>query len=413
MNNRINDIERYLNGQMSAAEMHAFETALLNDPFLAEATEGYRDQWKKIDLQPDLQSLHKQLNSKTKKASVITGSFRQWMSIAATLVVLLSVSVVLYRIFSQQDKQPTEIVASNQTTKTEPTETKPSPAVSDSQTNTIAITKTPETNPALQIESKNQTKQKTVETGAPVLTVGETKITNETASGNAPVSTLPAEETAKKDNSNVASISKPIETKMPKLFKFSGKVVDENNNPLPFANIKEQTSGIGTYADVNGNFTLVSADSILNVETKFIGYGNALSRIKMNEEQKIVLRDETVIANAPSKEALYERNKKRTSARESEVNEMSTTQPESGWSNYNVYIANNLREPQISDKTKSKRNEVELSFDVNPDGTLSNIKVERSNCRSCNNEAIRIVKDGPRWKSKTGKTEHTRFSIQF
>src|SRR6476659_1675010 len=36
------DIERYYNGQMPAAEMHALEKAALEDPFLADAMEGYQ-----------------------------------------------------------------------------------------------------------------------------------------------------------------------------------------------------------------------------------------------------------------------------------------------------------------------------------------------------------------------------------
>ena len=34
------DIQRYLQGNMSAADMHALEQAALDDPFLADAIEG-------------------------------------------------------------------------------------------------------------------------------------------------------------------------------------------------------------------------------------------------------------------------------------------------------------------------------------------------------------------------------------
>ena len=40
MTNRDKDIQRYLRGEMSAAEQHALEKAALSDPFLAEALEG-------------------------------------------------------------------------------------------------------------------------------------------------------------------------------------------------------------------------------------------------------------------------------------------------------------------------------------------------------------------------------------
>jgi hypothetical protein len=34
------EIERYLQKQMSPSEMHAFEKAMMSDPFLADALEG-------------------------------------------------------------------------------------------------------------------------------------------------------------------------------------------------------------------------------------------------------------------------------------------------------------------------------------------------------------------------------------
>lgn len=35
------DIERYYSGQMSSIEMHQLEKAAMEDPFLADALEGY------------------------------------------------------------------------------------------------------------------------------------------------------------------------------------------------------------------------------------------------------------------------------------------------------------------------------------------------------------------------------------
>ena len=36
------EIQRYLQHSMSPQEMHEFEKALMNDPFLADALEGFR-----------------------------------------------------------------------------------------------------------------------------------------------------------------------------------------------------------------------------------------------------------------------------------------------------------------------------------------------------------------------------------
>jgi hypothetical protein len=73
-------------------------------------------------------------------------------------------------------------------------------------------------------------------------------------------------------------------------------------------------------------------------------------------------------------------------------------EPLLGWEHYNNYVINNLREPeQIGEKQAVK--EVELSFDINQFGEPVNIKVEQSLCPTCNEEAIRILKQGPKWKN--------------
>ncbi|MBT1686614.1 hypothetical protein [Dawidia soli] len=50
------DIERYLNGELSPAEMHALEKKALYDPFLADALEGAA-QLAPAELSADLQQL--------------------------------------------------------------------------------------------------------------------------------------------------------------------------------------------------------------------------------------------------------------------------------------------------------------------------------------------------------------------
>jgi len=54
------DLQRYLSGKMSAAEMHLLEKAALDDPFLADALEGMLDM-RGIDHGKDLQDLNQKL----------------------------------------------------------------------------------------------------------------------------------------------------------------------------------------------------------------------------------------------------------------------------------------------------------------------------------------------------------------
>ncbi|HLP39406.1 energy transducer TonB [Lacibacter sp.] len=407
---------------MNAAEMHAFERAMMDDPMLADAVDGYQPVIGKRDIDADLAELKTKLNPKKENGKVIMGFFRPWMSVAAGLVIVLT-AVLFYRY--QNQNSPAEIVAVKEQ-KTADTIPAIKETVVDSTTVAINETKpvqdiavTPKvlpqkkSKPAKDIAALADDRSdfaKSEPTAAP-------PVLNEVVI--APPSPKPAAALEKKNEVfNYSTDRSEIKTraKLPPLNKFTGVVVDENNNPLPFANITEVKSRVGTYADAKGNFTMIAADSVINIETRSVGYSNANVLLRNNQQQKIVLKDEAVTAGAPTRDQLFERNRNRTSVMKEEVTEMES-EPADGWDKYSTYVLNNLRTPDINDKRRFNetqlQKEVELSFDVNPDGSIANVKVERSNCSTCNTEAIRIIKEGPKWKSKTGKKERARFTVQF
>lgn len=404
---------------MTAVEMHAFEQAMMDDPFLAEAVDGYRSA-AGINMQADRDELKQRLISKQeKKATVVTGFFKPWMRVAAGLAILAGVSVVMYRSFNQPEqtsKAPVAELTQTDSTATVLTETKV-----DSATVAINDQRSAVVNPVAPAtsgkrETKTESVPKTTSSSKPSIATVEPPITTTQPSSNVVIAPVPSgikKEDVKSGESEMVQMQKQKKSADIPFNKFTGVVVDENNQPLPFANITEKESGVGTYADVHGNFTLIAADSVLNIETKSVGYFSNSLQIRSNQTQRIVLKDQSVIANAPTEKKLYEKNKDRPSAMKTEVNEL-YTEPADGWNNYSKYVANNLRDDNLKEERQANKvKEVEVSFDVRPDGTIANLKVERSNCNNCNTEAIRIIKDGPKWKSKTGKTERTRFTVLF
>ena len=74
-------------------------------------------------------------------------------------------------------------------------------------------------------------------------------------------------------------------------------------------------------------------------------------------------------------------------------------------------MANNLQMPE-KELQKNISGEVKLSFDVDDAGQAVNIKVEKSLCTECDKEAIRILKQGPKWVKKK-KDKKGKLSIQF
>lgn len=84
--------------------------------------------------------------------------------------------------------------------------------------------------------------------------------------------------------------------------------------------------------------------------------------------------------------------------------------PEGGVESFDRYIENN------ADSTGELKNEVpaggevELSFDVDDEGLAQHITVTKPLCKKCDAEAIRLLKDGPKWK---GKENNGKVKIKF
>lgn len=80
------DIEKYFQGKMTAAEMHELEKAALQDAFLADAVEGYKNSSLQQS-QQDLKDIrNKILNKKEKTKVVPLIPSKKWVWIAASVV---------------------------------------------------------------------------------------------------------------------------------------------------------------------------------------------------------------------------------------------------------------------------------------------------------------------------------------
>jgi hypothetical protein len=93
MSDYQNDIDKYLKGQLTPAQMHALEKKALSDPFLADALEGIGS-LDPAELQSDLQQLQANLNKRIQKRS---GGWTWTSRIAAgLLLVAISTFVVIF-----------------------------------------------------------------------------------------------------------------------------------------------------------------------------------------------------------------------------------------------------------------------------------------------------------------------------
>ena len=83
-------------------------------------------------------------------------------------------------------------------------------------------------------------------------------------------------------------------------------------------------------------------------------------------------------------------------------------EPAGGWHAYEQYLNANTKLPA----GKHISGKVVLSFTINPDGNLSNIQIIKGLNPHYNAEAIRLLKEGPKWKAE-GKPEAASLTLDF
>ena len=183
---------------------------------------------------------------------------------------------------------------------------------------------------------------------------------------------------------------------------FRGRVTDNNSNALPFSNITNLQDTVGTYSDARGYFVLTSPDSVLNVQIRSLGFET--SNVQLNharQENNIQLEEDKSVSAS-----VLDTVKRNTNRSRSSTMTFDEPEPADGWNNYDMYLANNLKIPE-SYKSRQTSGTVELSFEVDKNGVPYNIKVKKSLCETCDKEAIRLIKEGPKWKRKVKKGKAT------
>ncbi len=445
------DIEQYLLGKLPAIKMHAMEKAALDDPFLAEAMEGYESVRDK-DWSSSLAILHADFEKGNAGAKVITlhqTTGRIWKYAAAAVVIVFGTALSWWltkekpneaggQQIAQQIKNLVDSVSVNSTTPVSEAET-PAFAKTDTKvTVNPGIVKSDKPFPRLDFSTVKADSSfvyippkttaaddlkiiATEKPGEQGQKVADKTITNAItpdnsniqSTTNVPVQGNVSFEENLKKKSAINTISQKQQMQLNR--SFLAQVLGPDNTPLPFANINIKNENFGTYADVKGNFRLVSTDSLLNIEVKADGYltrnYTLRSSLPQNmivlKEDDLAFKEKTIIKDndVSGKKMVSHRV---TLLKDSTIN----VEPADGWDNYSAYIANNIDLPDDLLK-KNIKGEVEITFDVKRNGAITNIKVDETNCNNCGAAARRLIEQGPLWKSKKGKKGSAKIKVQF
>ena len=437
------DIEKYWKGELSRLEMNALEKAALDDPFLADALEGYQHT---SSATGDIVLLNQKLDERVSGSVKLIpiGSRRlPWLRVAAAVVIIAGLALLVSQ-FLLDNKEKTVAMQTEQADKLKSPE---------------------ESTPA------NQKEESTADTAiAPGIstTISRNKDYKtdsiKSLTGNAAATQIPVSDSSTVNNLNVITPSAQIETKAPAAVtftekekaevsrdatvqlknkvadagredqfleknsqkrqilsqktkaaqddintklnnSFTGRVIDAQHNAVPFANVTNTRDQVGTYTDISGKFNLVSDDTVLDVQIKSLGYETRNYRLMPEKKDTNLVMQEDFRARS---EIMNTPNRRVVSNRAREENRvMEEPEPVVGWSNYDTYVANNFN----IIRTGNTGTEVELSFQVDKSGHPADIKITRSSqCSECDMEAIRLLKEGPKWKRK-GKKSKTSIVI--
>lgn len=443
------DIERYLSGKMTAAEMHALEKAALSDPFLADALEG-GSSLSPADLTQELQSLQAAIHKRVaEEGKNNRGGW--WWRIAAALLLLGASSYIIYNLIGKQENVANELALNQETPVVSPT---PADNSNDTITGDIAANapkqeyRQPE--PAAKVTTPHNKKEPTQQTAAPQAEK-PVAVTDAVAEGVSPETEAKAERTItaqgyfnisadstlveKKEDLaavrlNDADLKKapavatmrqadvdspkkkvqirgysgiptipggsitagsPAWEKVEEVKIVHGKVTDADDGlPLPGVSVSIKGASIYTVTDLNGNYELRIPESTSKLVFTFVGLetkeADAENEVNVQMTQDISQLSEVVVIGYGTEEE-----------EPLDATKWELAEPDGGRKEYKKYLEKNLLYPELA-----IRNEVEgkvtVQFTIQPSGELTDFRVVKSLGYGCDEEVIRLIKAGPQWK---------------
>jgi TonB family protein len=434
MANYKHDIDKYLRGEMSPAEMNALEKKALQDPFLADALEGAQ-QLAPGDFAEDLNHLQHTLNKRIQKRS--KGLI--WLARIAAGLLLLGVSTyVIVLISNRADEKASENLALNkkqEVPSATPDNDAPSPAADSTkmqkdehpsanqpertgkeklseargqkdQSTDQAAAEKPKADIKDDLGTEKKEPQQAFEAETTAEAVPPEKEIAQGAAEDSPVLSRRAEADKEKADAAVNEESKRDASKsisgarakgLSNSYTVNRKIIhgkvtfSEDGMGLPGVNVLVKGSNEGTVTDSQGNYEIPVEGTQPTLLFSFIGFAN--KELQVKSEQLDVQLDADVSELSEVVVVGYGADGA-TSSPTPAVMELAT--PAGGRKAFKQYLESNLQYPE-----QALKNEVEgkvtIQFSIGMTGQLTDFRVIRGIGYGCDDEVIRLIKAGPKW----------------
>jgi len=442
----ITSLRRWLSGEGRASDERALDAAMRDDPFLAEAMEGYRA-FADADHEAKLARLRNRLKEKSSQKRPGGLYFLpRAIAIAASVLVLAGMGWWIFR-----EAPAGQMLSKNDTPISNPPDTSTDQAIAQLEQpaadaeqpiapapttryhynsrskvlKVVPITPAPVEQAEMMAEdtraddlalagegaAKPKVLDKITEPPTPVVPsdnqrdVATYRPATESAAPAMPGNR--AREEAKKDMADADKSAK--EKKLNNLRNLVGRVTDASGEPLIGANVQVEGTTRGTITDLEGNFKLPLSGDEQRLVFSYTGYEPLIAPVKESGPVNVVMKENAMALN----EVVVTSPLKKQSAAQRAYQTPATAAPVVGTEAYETYLAQNLRYPDAA-RQKGIQGVVKLRFTVSTAGKLSNFKVLQSLGYGCDEEAIRLIKEGPAWQiSGDARKVQVEWEIRF
>ena len=400
----------YIRGLRKGKEAHRLEKESMQDPFLADAMDGYNQV--EGNHEQRIEKLRMQVSAHSAKKK---NTYAITWSIAACLIIGFGISS--YFLFLKKSMTDEVFIAEESVSiKLAEPAAPPTPAIPATPTvpatpqKEIALATTKvktDSTPISEITARQADKKDMIAEiqttsqpqGAPVAAVPMMEeVSEETAALQEVVATIDTFESESDKKMKLAKVA----TILPQNNMIKGRVTDGKGEPLIGASVTYKGTNIGTITNMNGEFSLVKKDDKKRLTAEYIGYDPVEIRVDTSRTMLIAMNEnkqtlnEVVVVGYGAK-----KNKKSTTlGSDAKVKEQTekeiTPQPVIGKRSYQKYLKEHLVRP-TDEKCAQVKGKVVLTFLINKEGRPFYIKVKESLCESADKEAIRLIQEGPDW----------------
>lgn len=346
---------QYIKRPHKGKEAHRLELETMKDPFLSDALEGINSteggHFKRI------KQLQKKIIAKTRKKRRFS---LPWFGMGVSILVF---SIGSYFLF-QKESNIRNLHSTNLNTTTD----------KNLEIEPVATTKEKETKSKVSYSKRTKVKSKTEKSANPIENEPKTKekdITPKTNDETVPVS--PKASTTQSYKAENRIIAK-------------GQIINEAGQPIAGATVVLDGTVYGTISDISGNFEIET-----NGEDKLaISYqGFDLIKVPIKSSGHMLITMHKIQTDTQDSAKI----KKQVPVK---MTKPVIPEPVLGKESFDIYIKSNRKLPE-EDECSKKRGKVVVNFFVNEKGRPRNIYIQKSLCQSIDQEAIRLVKEGPDW----------------